>query len=78
MNALLQVIDTGLDETSCFFIDEDGEEVEHGHYFEELQVLIKATSSTSTSTKDYSIFDGGYFPLFLTRRKVTKRLLCSR
>ena len=31
-----QVIDSGLDETSCFFIDDDGQEVTHGHYYEEL------------------------------------------
>lgn len=26
-----QVVDTGLDETSCFFADDDGLEVEHGY-----------------------------------------------
>lgn len=31
-----QIIDTGLDETSCFFADEDGLEIEHGSYFDGL------------------------------------------
>ncbi|CAN0522044.1 unnamed protein product, partial [Scytosiphon promiscuus] len=31
-----QVVDSGVDETSCFFVDKDGEEVIHGHYYEEL------------------------------------------
>ncbi|CAN0460486.1 unnamed protein product, partial [Laminaria digitata] len=31
---IIQVVDTGLDETSCYFEDGDGLEVTHGHYFE--------------------------------------------
>ena len=27
-------MDTGLDETSCFFADDDGLQVEHGHVFD--------------------------------------------
>ncbi|CAN0597839.1 unnamed protein product, partial [Laminaria digitata] len=41
---LIQVVDTGLDETSCYFIDADGEEVPHGHYFEELGVEPESSS----------------------------------
>eukprot|EP00904_Undaria_pinnatifida_P010989 jgi/Undpi1/701/HiC_scaffold_10.g04165.m1 len=32
---VIQVIDTGVDETSCYFIDDDGQTVTHGHYFDE-------------------------------------------
>ncbi|CAM9519204.1 unnamed protein product, partial [Scytosiphon promiscuus] len=32
---VIQVVDTGLDYNSCYFVDEDGEEVAHGHFFEE-------------------------------------------
>ena len=44
-----QVIDTGLDETSCFFIDDDLEEVPHGHYFDELAVSLDPVESPSSS-----------------------------
>ena len=76
MNASLQVIDTGLDETLCFFIDDDGEKIEHGHYLEELR-LIYPSHPTSSSTREYAIFEGGYFPHFPTRRKVTKRIFLA-
>ncbi|CAN0384261.1 unnamed protein product, partial [Ectocarpus sp. 12 AP-2014] len=33
---IIQVVDSGLDETSCYFIDDSGEEVDHGYYFDEL------------------------------------------
>ena len=60
----LQVIDTGLDETSCYFVDEDGEEIAHGHYFEELGF---------TSGSDvYAPFTGGDFSYDLNRRKVRR------
>ena len=48
-----QVVDSGLDETSCFFVDEDGEEVTHGHYYEELG-LKPFTSSYSFDSSFYS------------------------
>lgn len=59
-----QVIDSGLDETSCFFLDDDGEEIEHGYYFEELAMASSGTAAV--------IFKGGDFPVDLTRRKVSK------
>ena len=60
----LQVVDTGLDETSCYFVDEDGEEIAHGHYFEELGF---------TSGSDvYAPFTGGDFSYDLNRRKVRR------
>lgn len=49
-----KVIDTGVDETSCFFADdESGEEVAHGHYFEEwgITVDLDAYASSWTSTE---------------------------
>ncbi|CAN0227366.1 unnamed protein product [Scytosiphon promiscuus] len=30
---VIQIVDTGLDETSCFFADDDGRQVEHGYVF---------------------------------------------
>lgn len=62
-----QIVDTGLDTTSCFFADADGEEVEHGHYFETVR------SSDSTGSDSDIIFNGGSFPVDLTRRKVRRR-----
>lgn len=64
-----QVIDTGLDETSCFFIDDDGEEVVHGHFFNELAI----PSLTSTYYAQGNLFydyDGGDFSSYPERRKV--------
>ena len=43
-----QVTDSGLDETSCFFIDDDGEKVPHGHYYEQLALRIPSTSEAPT------------------------------
>ena len=34
--SIVQVVDTGLDETSCYFVDTDGEPVPHGYYYDEL------------------------------------------
>ncbi|CAN0335611.1 unnamed protein product, partial [Ectocarpus fasciculatus] len=62
---VIQVVDTGLDETSCFFIDDDGEEVEHGHFFEELFV-----SSSSSQLVYVPLFEGGDFTYSEDRRKV--------
>lgn len=61
-----QVIDTGLDETSCFFTnDEDGEEVDHGYYFEELFV-----GSSQSQLIYFPFFEGGDFTYDEDRRKV--------
>ncbi|CAM9536300.1 unnamed protein product, partial [Laminaria digitata] len=46
---VVQVIDSGVDETSCFFIDDDGQEVTHGHYYEELWVPLPPTPSPSAA-----------------------------
>lgn len=62
-----QIVDSGLDETHCHFVDEDGKEVEHGYFFDELSV------SGSSSTFTYNTeFTGGYFPFDISRRKVKK------
>lgn len=45
-----QIVDTGLDETSCFFADGGGEEVAHGHYYEELGVMPFSSSGSATSS----------------------------
>lgn len=76
-----QVVDSGLDETSCFFADGDGQEVAHGYYFEELsEALAIATSEgnylyyTSQGFNPYTVrpdlFAGGDFSFDPSRRKV--------
>lgn len=58
-----QVVDTGLDETSCFFADGDGEEVTHGHYYEEIALRH---SSSFTSTMSSSTGNGTDSPIDFT------------
>ena len=58
---LSQIIDSGLDQESCFFRDEDGEHVEGGYYFDEIAL------GSNFILLD---FRGGYFPYDLSRRKV--------
>ncbi|CBJ33955.1 conserved unknown protein [Ectocarpus siliculosus] len=71
---VIQIVDTGLDVNSCFFVDEDGGEgVAHGHYFEEIGVEASALSSWFTSW-DFNlqiarVFTGGDFNFDLSRRK---------
>eukprot|EP00904_Undaria_pinnatifida_P000092 jgi/Undpi1/10083/HiC_scaffold_28.g12537.m1 len=45
---VIQVLDTGLDETSCFFIDDDGEEVPHGYYYEDFGFPVSPATSSPT------------------------------
>lgn len=66
---MAQVVDTGLDYSSCYFIDEDGEEVRHGHYYEEVGFPSDSSFSSSTS-KVAVVFEGGDFHADLDRRKV--------
>lgn len=41
-----QVIDTGLDETSCFFVhDEAGDQIAHGYYYDEMGANFISISS---------------------------------
>lgn len=48
-----QIIDTGLDETSCFFVhDEEGDQIPHGYYFDEI--------STNFIWTSYSFSDSWY------------------
>lgn len=63
-----QIIDTGLDETSCFFADGDGQEVTHGHYFEELSESCYST--VEGNLLPYNDFQDGDFTFDLSRRKV--------
>lgn len=67
-----QIIDTGLDETSCFFADGDGEDVTHGHYFEELSEKFTTITSQEEyyGTVGFEEFEGGDFSFDLSRRKV--------
>lgn len=67
VSRILQIIDTGLDETSCFFVDDDGEEVQHGYYFDELSAAVVTATSV---TDPHSIFSGGNFTYYPERRKV--------
>lgn len=67
-----QIVDSGLNETSCFFADGDGKGVEHGYYFEELGSSNPYFSSSSDSfSKFYGLYDGGHFAYDSSRRKVT-------
>ncbi|CBN77323.1 Peptidase S8 and S53, subtilisin, kexin, sedolisin [Ectocarpus siliculosus] len=65
---IIQVIDSGLDETSCYFIDDSGEEVDHGYYFDELGRAAVYSSSYS-SDETATIFNGGDFSYYPERRK---------
>lgn len=65
-----QVIDTGLDETSCFFIDDDGEEVDHGYYFDELAILSLSATSEASESRIFASFNDGDFSSYPERRKV--------
>lgn len=66
-----QVVDSGLNETSCFFADGDGGEVAHGHYFEEVGSTNAYFSSDSVSSSKFvKVFDGGDFTYDSSRRKV--------
>lgn len=56
-----QVVDSGLDQESCYFRDEDGEHVEGGYYFDE--VLVGTLGILP-------LFTTGSFPMDLERRKV--------
>lgn len=66
-----KIVDSGLDETSCFFADDDGEEIAHGHYFEELSAsYITYTTEGYSDFYRFKVFDGGNFPYDLSKRKV--------
>lgn len=62
------MIDTGLDETSCYFVDDDGEEIEHGYFFDEIGFSYNEFNEV---TGIYTIFTGGNFTFFPNRRKVS-------
>lgn len=62
-----QIVDSGLDETHCYFVDEGGEEVEHGYLFDEIG------GYGPSSSEIVAIQSGGYFPSDLSRRKVRYR-----
>lgn len=64
-----QIVDSGLDETSCFFVDGDGQEVTHGYYFDEM-----SESYSSVSVPAFTKFQGGDFSFEPSRRKVSVRL----
>lgn len=49
-------MDSGLDETSCYFVDDEGGEVEHGYIFE--------------VEDSFLVYNGGYYPIDAARRKV--------
>ena len=56
-------MDTGLDETSCFFADDDGLQVEHGHLFDGFRLETNGNVSI--------VFDNYSFAYDLSRRKVS-------
>ncbi|CAN0198488.1 unnamed protein product, partial [Ectocarpus sp. 6 AP-2014] len=61
---VVQVIDSGVDESSCFFAhDESGDHVPHGHYFEEWGINPPLTSSSfSSPTSDDDDDDSWWWP----------------
>ncbi|CAM9625709.1 unnamed protein product, partial [Ectocarpus fasciculatus] len=61
---VIQVVDSGLDETSCFFADDDGLQVEHGFLFD--GVRVEDDGNVSTVLSNYS------FPFDMSRRKVVQ------
>ncbi|CBN75410.1 subtilisin-like serine peptidase [Ectocarpus siliculosus] len=61
---VIQVVDTGLDETSCFFADDDGLQVEHGFLFG--GVRVEGDGNVSTVLGNYS------FPFDMSRRKIVQ------
>ena len=66
-------MDAGLNETSCFFEDGDGAEVEHGYYFEEVGSNNPYfTYSSDSFSRFKEIFTGGDFTYDSSRRKVTR------
>ena len=56
------MVDSGLDEMSCFFADDDGLEVEHGHLFDGYH--MESDGSMSPALGNYS------FVYDMSRRKV--------
>eukprot|EP00903_Cladosiphon_okamuranus_P015158 g14016.t1 len=79
---IIQIVDSGLDETSCFFADGDGRQVTHGYYFEELSESLpvitsegEAFSYTALGYPDtfrVDAFQGGDFSFDLSRRKIVQ------
>ncbi|CAM9779304.1 unnamed protein product [Ectocarpus sp. 4 AP-2014] len=61
---VIQVVDSGLDETSCFFADDDGLQVEHGFWFD--GVRVEDDGNVSTVLGNYS------FPFDMSRRKIVQ------
>eukprot|EP00904_Undaria_pinnatifida_P011000 jgi/Undpi1/702/HiC_scaffold_10.g04166.m1 len=75
---VIQVIDTGVDETSCYFIDDDGQTVTHGHYFEEIGIKTLApTPSPASATSPTSATLPPTSPLSSTARSQTSSLSSS-
>lgn len=60
-------MDSGLDETSCFFADDDGEQIEHGHLYDGGRLGPDRYVSIAIGEPS--------FPYDLSRRKV--RVFCS-
>ncbi|CAM9857304.1 unnamed protein product [Pylaiella littoralis] len=61
---VIQVVDSGLDETSCFFADDDGLQIEHGHLFDGVRKELDG---------NVSIVSGNYsFAYDMSRRKVVQ------
>ncbi|CAM9895106.1 unnamed protein product [Pylaiella littoralis] len=61
---VIQVTDTGLDETSCFFVDDDKAQIEHDHYFEGVRLGPNGTVDL--------VFENHSFAYDLSRRKVVQ------
>ncbi len=75
-----QIVDSGLNETSCYFEHGDGTEVTHGHYFEEVGSTNPyfSTSGSESWSKFKKVFDDGDFTYDSDRRKVCNLLPVGR
>lgn len=63
------MVDSGLDETSCFFADDDGLEIEHDYLFEDYSIFFDSgNDSTLVSAND----EMKEFKYDLSRRKVMR------
>ena len=84
-----QVIDSGLDESSCYFAhDAEGDHVTHGYYYDELgfnfdfETISYRTNLPSSYYTSESYFhhveefSGGDFSVYPERRKVSRLRYC--
>lgn len=77
--SFFQITDSGLDESSCFFVhDESGDLLPHGYYLDEWTAYLSASTlgepTSSASLVTQQVFTGGNFTAYPNRRKVSRNL----